>query len=77
VTKAWKQNLSLLGQIDLILIDEIHHLGDERGYALETILVRMDVLNEEYRSHASENNFQARRYRIHCTCLVSVYDLVV
>jgi hypothetical protein len=34
------------------LLDEIHHLADDRGATLETIVVRMRTLNEIYHSRA-------------------------
>lgn len=55
VTKSWRQHISLLGLVDLILIDEIHHLGDDRGCTLETIIVRMEVLNEEFKRKMSQD----------------------
>jgi ATP-dependent DNA helicase HFM1/MER3 len=46
LTRSWRNHLYLLGSIDLLLIDEIHHLGEDRGAVLETVVVRMRILNE-------------------------------
>ena len=48
LTRSWRRHLFLLGVIDLMLIDEIHHLGEERGAVLETVIVRMRILSETY-----------------------------
>lgn len=36
----------LYGAIDLLLLDEVHHLGEDRGSTLETVVVRMRILNQ-------------------------------
>ncbi|RYH08475.1 DEAD/DEAH box helicase [archaeon] len=46
LTRMWRDNVFLLGLIDLLLLDEIHHLGEERGAVLETVIVRMRVINK-------------------------------
>lgn len=46
LTRSWRNHLYLLGSIDLLLIDEVHHLGENRGAVLETVIVRMRILNE-------------------------------
>lgn len=43
-----RDHISLLGAVDLLLLDEIHHLADDRGAVLETVVVRMRMLNETY-----------------------------
>ena len=46
LTRCWRDHVFLLGKIDLLLIDEIHHLNDDRGAVLETIIVRMRFITE-------------------------------
>lgn len=48
LTRSWKEHLYLLGSVDLLLLDEVHHLGDERGSTLETVVVRMRLLSQAY-----------------------------
>lgn len=48
LTRSWRKHLFLLGAIDILLIDEVHHLGEDRGATLETIVVRMRSLNMAY-----------------------------
>lgn len=48
MTRSWRRHLFLLGLVDLLLIDEIHHLGEDRGATLETVIVRMRILNAAY-----------------------------
>ena len=53
MTRSWRQHVYLLGAIDLLLVDEIHHLGeDNRGATLEAIIVRMRTLNCAFREKA-------------------------
>lgn len=42
----------LLGAVNLLLLDEIHHLGEDRGAVLETVVVRLRILNETVYSGA-------------------------
>lgn len=44
LTRQWRDHLYLLSGIDLLLVDEIHHLNDERGSTLEAVIVRMRFL---------------------------------
>lgn len=36
----------LLGAINLLLLDEVHHIGEDRGAILEAVVVRMRNLNQ-------------------------------
>lgn len=40
----------LLGRIDLLLLDEVQHITEDRGATLETIVVRMRTLNNTYQA---------------------------
>lgn len=44
LTRVWRDHIYLLTATDLLLLDEIHHLGEDRGPTLETVVVRMRVL---------------------------------
>jgi ATP-dependent DNA helicase HFM1/MER3 len=48
LTRTWKDHLYLLGAVDLLLLDEIHHLGEDRGATLEALIVRMRMLSNVY-----------------------------
>ena len=48
LTRGWKDHVFLLGAIDLLLIDEVHHLGEDRGATLEALVVRMRMLSKVY-----------------------------
>jgi replicative superfamily II helicase len=39
--------------VDLLLIDEVHHLGEERGAVLEIVVVRMRLLSDTYHEKTS------------------------
>jgi ATP-dependent DNA helicase HFM1/MER3 len=42
MTRSWRQHVFLLGAIDLLIVDEIHHLGeDNRGATLEGLFTRI------------------------------------
>ena len=44
----------LLGTINLLLIDEIHHIGEERGATLEMIVMRMRNMISVYNKRMQE-----------------------
>lgn len=46
----------LLGAVDLLLLDEIHHIGEERGSTLEALVVRMRILNSAYINAAEKRS---------------------
>ncbi len=41
VTRSWKDNVALIGQVSLLLIDEVHMLDEDRGGVLEAVVSRM------------------------------------
>ena len=41
ITRHWKDNHGMLSQVGLVLVDEIHILGTDRGAALEVVIARM------------------------------------
>lgn len=56
LTRVWKDHVFLLGAIDLLLIDEVHHLGEDRGATLEALVVRMKMLSKVYTEKVQLNN---------------------
>lgn len=45
ITRKWTDNLYLIGSVKLLLIDEVHLIGDEsRGACLETVICRMKTV---------------------------------
>ncbi len=54
LTRSWRDHVFLLGTIDLLLIDEVHHLGEERGATLESVVVRMRIISNYCRQRAQE-----------------------
>ena len=45
LTRSWRQNLFLFGNVDLLLLDEVHFLGEDRVPVLETVVVRMRLVS--------------------------------
>jgi hypothetical protein len=52
LTRRWKDHTSLIGQIGLLLIDEVHLVGEPRGSTLEAVITRMKTVSgsEEVRA---------------------------
>jgi replicative superfamily II helicase len=63
LTRSWKDHIFLLGAIDLLLLDEVHHLGDDRGSSLEIVVVRMRVLNQTCIARIKEHSEVEQRER--------------
>ena len=54
VTRNWNKHVFLFAKIDLILLDEIHFVGDmSRGGTYENIVTRMRIIYEEGRKKKS------------------------
>ena len=49
VTRSWHDRAELVGQIALLLIDEVHMLSDTRGGALEVVVSRMRTVAQSQR----------------------------
>ncbi len=47
ITRTWKSNKALMGQVSLLLLDEVHFVGDERGAVLEAIVSRMQAVSQD------------------------------
>ena len=53
ITRRWTDHFFLIGSIKLLLIDEIHMLGDEqRGACLESLICRMKTVQRAVQSQA-------------------------
>jgi len=47
ITRTWKANKALMGQVSLLLLDEVHFVGDERGAVLEALVSRMMAVQRD------------------------------
>ncbi|CAM9338858.1 unnamed protein product [Ectocarpus sp. 12 AP-2014] len=45
ITRRWKEHAFLVGTVALVLVDEVHTIGEERGATLEVILARMKMVS--------------------------------
>ena len=48
LTRLWRQHIFLLGSISLLLLDEVHFVGESRGACLEAIVVRTRLITQLY-----------------------------
>lgn len=46
LTRSWRDHVFLLGAVDLLLMDEAHHLSEDRGAILEAVIVRMRIISD-------------------------------
>lgn len=46
LTRMWRVSAFALGVVDLLLLDEIHHIGEQRGACLETVVMRLKMIND-------------------------------
>ena len=63
MTRSWRKHIFLLGRIDLLLVDEVHHLNEDRGATLEAVVVRMRTLNKAFRSRLNELSLPGKNDR--------------
>ena len=61
VTRSWKHRAALVGQVALLLIDEVHMLNDARGCALEVVVARMRAIAES--KHVRDRGWPAATMR--------------
>ena len=48
ISRRWKDHIYLLGNVALLMVDEVHMLGDnERGATLESVICRMKTVRRE------------------------------
>ena len=53
ITRRWNDHVYLIGSVKLLMIDEVHLLGDEsRGCTLEAVLCRMKTVQRATRLRA-------------------------
>jgi len=53
LTRKWKDHIYLLGNISLLMIDEVHILGDKnRGATLESVITRMKTVRRTAQERA-------------------------
>jgi ATP-dependent DNA helicase HFM1/MER3 len=46
MTRRWQENFYLMASVKLLLVDEVHLLGDKtRGWCLETVVTRMKTIH--------------------------------
>jgi len=52
ITRRWQSNAELIGEVSLVVIDEVHTLSDDRGATLEAVVARMRTIanSEQVRS---------------------------
>jgi replicative superfamily II helicase len=62
----------LYGAVDLLLLDEVHHLGEDRGSTLETVVVRMRILNQTLIESKTENSKIKRFCAMNFVMLVNI-----
>lgn len=57
ITRKWTDHLFLIGSVKLLLIDEVHLLGDDsRGSCLETIICRMKTVQRAAKAQQDCSN---------------------
>jgi ATP-dependent DNA helicase HFM1/MER3 len=62
ITRKWTDHLALLSSVKLLMIDEVHLLGDEsRGSCLETLICRMKTVQRA--ASASKEGVQKRNHQ--------------
>ena len=64
LTRSWRKHIFLLGCINLLLLDEIHHLQEDRGAVLETVVVRMRTLANAYQQRCPQKAHSHHTLRI-------------
>lgn len=47
ITRKWREISFFLKEVGLIVLDEVHMLGESRGATLEAVISRMKMLNED------------------------------
>ena len=56
ITRKWTQHMFLIGSVKLLLLDEVHLLGDEsRGSCLEAVICRMKTVQRAARAKQAED----------------------
>jgi len=45
MTRRWRDHRELIGQVELLCVDEVHLLGEDRGATLEAVVTRMRTVS--------------------------------
>jgi len=53
-SRSWKKRTDMFSNISLVIVDEIHTLGDNRGAVLETLLSRVLYISDHNNSRAGK-----------------------
>lgn len=61
VTGRWKDHQALIGQVALLMLDEIHCLNEDRGGTLEAVVCRMKTVSRA--PHVLKKSWPASRMR--------------
>jgi ATP-dependent DNA helicase HFM1/MER3 len=64
MTRRWSENFFLLASVKLVLLDEVHHLGDpNRGWCLESVVTRMKTIHRAtQRLHVTQEKINTSSY---------------
>ncbi len=62
ITRRWTEHIYLLGKIQLLLVDEAHTIGGDRGAAMEAVVCRMKTVSKSL--PVVNYNLPAARLRI-------------
>ena len=62
VTRRWRSNADLIGEVAVVCIDEVHTLSDDRGATLEAVVARMRTIASS--TAAQEKNWPCTRLRL-------------
>jgi len=46
ITRRWTEHIYLLGKVQLLLVDEVHNISDNRGGTLESVICRMKTVSK-------------------------------
>jgi DEAD/DEAH box helicase len=57
MTRRWQENFYLMASVKLLLVDEVHLLGDkDRGWCLEALVCRMKTIHRAAKAVAVDSN---------------------
>ena len=64
ITRKWTENFFLMATVKLVMVDEVHLLGDDsRGHCLEAIMTRMkSIQRAAVNVHATQEQINSSRY---------------
>ena len=62
MTRRWRDHRELLGQVELLCVDEVHLLGESRGAVLEAVVTRMRTVSAS--AEVRERGWPGARLRV-------------